>query len=59
MELDLRNMSSLELEVLEQNLQGKLDVKLRNMKYDEELNNLYADLEEVLEEKRRRKQDNG
>lgn len=54
MKLDLTNMSALELDVLDQNLSAKLDVKLRNMRYDDDLELLYEQLEAIREEKERR-----
>ena len=47
-------MSSVELEVLEQNTQSQLDVKLRNMMYDDHLDELFATMEQIISEKRRR-----
>ena len=41
MELNLMNMSSLELEILEQDTQAKLDLKLRNMMYDDHMDELF------------------
>ena len=47
-------MSSVELETLEQNTQAQLDVKLRNMMYDDHLDELFAAMEQIISEKRRR-----
>lgn len=54
MELNLMNMSSLELEILEQDTQAKLDLKLRNMMYDDHMDELFEKMEEIRAEKRRR-----
>lgn len=54
MELNLMNMSSLELEMLEQDTQAKLDLKLRNMMYDDHMDELFEKMEEIRAEKRRR-----
>ena len=54
MELNLLNMSSLELEILEQKIQSELDLKLRNMIYDDHLDELFEKMEEIISEKRRR-----
>ena len=54
------NMSAIELDMLEQSLAQKLDIKLRNMVYDDELEELYQQIEEVnLELKRRGQKVNG
>ena len=50
------NMSALELEVFEQNLQGELDVKIRQMVQDERIREIYAELEAIEKEKQRRKE---
>ena len=55
MKRDFINMSALELEVFEQNLQGELDVKIRQMVQDERIREIYAELEEIEQEKRRRR----
>ena len=49
------NMSSIELEVFEQNLKTELDVKIRQMVQDERIREIYADLDEIEQEKRRRR----
>ena len=54
MKKDLMNMSSVELDVLEQNLGAELDVKLRNMMYDDHLDSLFEEIEDVKKEKQRR-----
>ncbi len=54
MQANLLNMSSQELETLENALSLKLDVKLRNMKYDDELEELYQQIEKVNQELKRR-----
>lgn len=54
MELNLMNMSSLKLEILEQDTQAKLDLKLRNMMYDDHMDELFEKMEEIRAEKRRR-----
>ena len=54
MELNLLNMSSVELETLEQKTQSELDLKLRNMMYDDHLDELFGKMEEIVSEKRRR-----
>jgi hypothetical protein len=54
MELNLLNMSNQELETLENNLSIQLNDKLRNMKYDDELEELYQQIEEVNNEVKRR-----
>lgn len=54
MKRDLLNMSSQELETLENDLTILLDAKLRNMKYDEELEELYRNIEQLNEELKRR-----
>ena len=60
MEINLMNMSAIELDNLEQSLAQKLDIKLRNMVYDDELEELYQQIEEVnLELKRRGQKVNG
>jgi len=56
MEINLMNMSSVELDMLEQELSKQLDIKLRNMKYDEELDEIYEKIEEVTKELKRRKE---
>jgi ABC-type amino acid transport substrate-binding protein len=56
MEINLMNMSSVELDMLEQELSKQLDIKLRNMKYDEELDKIYEKIEEVAKELKRRKE---
>jgi hypothetical protein len=55
MQANLLNMSNQELQTLENALSLKLDVKLRNMKYDDELEELYQQIEKVNEELKRRK----
>ena len=55
MKRDFTNMSALELEVFEQNLQGELDIKIRQMVQDERIREIYAELEAIEEEKRRRR----
>lgn len=54
MKRDLLNMSSQELETLENDLTILLDAKLRNMKYDEELEELYRNIEQLNQELKRR-----
>lgn len=54
MKKDLMNMSSVELDVLEQNLGAELDIKLRNMMYDDHLDNLFEEIEDIKKEKQRR-----
>jgi hypothetical protein len=51
---NILSMSSQELEILESTLASKLDSKLRNMKYDDELEELYQQIEEVNNELKRR-----
>jgi hypothetical protein len=55
MQANLLNMSNQELQTLENALSLKLDVKLRNMKYDDELEELYQQIEKVNDELKRRK----
>ena len=54
--MNLLNMSNQELETLENTLSAKLDAKLRNMKYDDELEVIYKEIEEVNAELKRRKE---
>ncbi len=54
MQANLLNMSNQELQTLENALSLKLDVKLRNMKYDDELEELYQQIEKVTNELKRR-----
>jgi hypothetical protein len=54
MQANLLNMSNQELQTLENALSLKLDVKLRNMKYDDELEELYQQIEKVTDELKRR-----
>lgn len=56
MEINLINMSSVELDMLKESLSQQLNIKLRNMKYDEELESLYQKIEEVNNELKRRKE---
>jgi hypothetical protein len=55
MELNFKNMTLLELDAAETDLLESLNSKLRNMKYDSELEDLYNLIEQVVEEKERRK----
>ena len=61
MKKDFTSMSALELEVFEQNLQGELDLKIRQMVQDERIREIYAELEAIEQEKLRRRpnKDNG
>jgi hypothetical protein len=58
METNFTNMAMIELINFEQDLQRQLDSKLRNMKYDDELELIYAQLEAILNERRRREEQN-
>jgi len=51
-------MTITELDNLEEKLQQELDQRLRNLRYDDDLNTLYDELEEVIAEKRRRGPEN-
>lgn len=53
--MNFMEMSIEELITFENNLSKKLDKKLREMKYDEELETLYMQLEELSAERDRRK----
>lgn len=55
MELNFQNMTLAELETTELDLMESLNGKLRNMKYDSELEELYELIEQLIEEKERRK----
>jgi len=55
MELNFQNMTLDELETTEIDLMESLNGKLRNMKYDSELEKLYELIEQLIEEKERRK----
>lgn len=55
MELNFQNMTLAELETTELDLMESLNGKLRNMKYDSELEELYELIERLIEEKERRK----
>lgn len=55
MELNFKNMTLLELDAAEADLLESLNSKLRNMRYDSELEDLYDLIEQVVEEKERRK----
>jgi hypothetical protein len=55
MELNFTKMTLLELDAAEADLLESLNSKLRNMKYDSELEDLYDLIEQVVEEKERRK----
>lgn len=55
MELNFTKMTLLELDATEADLLESLNSKLRNMKYDSELEDLYNLIEQVVEEKERRK----
>jgi len=55
MELNFQNMTLAELENTEIDLMESLNGKLRNMKYDSELEKLYELIEQLIEEKERRK----
>lgn len=55
MELNFTKMTLLELDTAEADLLESLNSKLRNMKYDSELEDLYDLIEQVVEEKERRK----
>jgi hypothetical protein len=57
MEINLMNMSAIELDTLQETLMKKLDDKLRNMKYDEELEKVYIEIEEVNTELKRRREE--
>lgn len=56
--MNLTNMTIIELDSLEEKLQQELDERLRNLRYDSDLNTLYDELEEVISEKRRRGPEN-
>lgn len=56
--MSLTNMTIIELDNLEEKLQQELDERLRNLRYDSDLNILYDELEEVIAEKRRRGPEN-
>lgn len=56
--MSLTNMTIIELDNLEEKLQQELDERLRNLRYDSDLNTLYDELEEVISEKRRRGPEN-
>jgi len=56
--MNLTNMTIIELDSLEEKLQQELDERLRNLRYDSDLNTLYDELEEVIAEKRRRGPEN-
>lgn len=56
--MNLTNMTIIELDNLEEKLQQELDERLRNLRYDSDLNTLYDELEEVISEKRRRGPEN-
>lgn len=56
--MSLTNMTIIELDNLEEKLQQELDERLRNLRYDSDLNTLYDELEEVIAEKRRRGPEN-
>lgn len=56
--MNLTNMTIIELDNLEEKLQQELDERLRNLRYDSDLNTLYDELEEVIAEKRRRGPEN-
>ena len=56
--MSLTNMTIIELDSLEEKLQQELDERLRNLRYDSDLNILYDELEEVIAEKRRRGPEN-
>jgi hypothetical protein len=55
MELNFQNMTLAELETTEIDLMESLNGKLRNMKYDSELEEIYELIEQLIEEKERRK----
>ncbi len=55
MELNFQNMTLAELETTEIDLMESLNGKLRNMKYDSELEEIYELIEQLVEEKERRK----
>jgi hypothetical protein len=57
MEINLMNMSAIELDTLQETLMKKLDDKLRNMKYDKELEKVYIEIEEVNTELKRRREE--
>lgn len=59
MKLDLMNMSALELDVLEENTSVVLETKLRQMVYDDHLDELFLRVEEIKKEKQRRGITNG
>lgn len=56
MKTNILTMSIEDLSVLENLLSTKLETKLRLMKYDEELEELYQEIEQVTEEIKRRKE---
>ena len=56
MKTNILTMSIEDLNVLENLLSTKLESKLRLMKYDEELEELYQEIEQVAKEIKRRKE---
>ena len=56
---DYLNMSLKDIEFAENTLREMLDDRLRNMKYDEKLEEIYVELEKINKEKKRRKEQNG
>lgn len=57
---ELSKLNIFQLNTLEESLQEKVSNRLRNMKYDDELNLLFNELEEVIQERNRRgTKDNG
>jgi hypothetical protein len=57
MKINLMNMSEVELDILEEKLTKALEEKLRNMKYDDELKKIYAEMELLNIELKRRKEE--
>lgn len=54
MTVDLLNMSDQDLDKLDGEASKELDRRLREMRYDEELNELFEKVEEIRKEKQRR-----
>ena len=52
-------MSLKDIEFAEDTLRKELDERLRNMKFDEKLEEIYVELEKILEAKKRRKEQHG
>ena len=53
---DLTKMSTIELEVFEQNLRGELDTRIRNMIEDPRVLEIYEELDAIEDEKGRREE---